>query len=49
MRWGAAAAALNVSRDSCAEAMASTEELNAFMALHNLLPPQPATRQETLP
>ena len=46
MRWGAAAAALNVSRDSCAEAMASAEELHAFMALHNQLPLQPALRQE---
>jgi 5-dehydro-2-deoxygluconokinase len=39
-RLGAAAAAINVSRDSCAEAMASTSELMAFMASY---PPAPPT------
>lgn len=34
MRWGAAAAALNVSRTACAEAMATREELTIFMSLH---------------
>lgn len=34
LRWGAAAAALNVSRSACAEAMATLDELNAFMATH---------------
>ena len=33
-RCGAAAAALNVSRDACAEAMATKAELTQFMALH---------------
>jgi 5-dehydro-2-deoxygluconokinase len=36
---GAAAAAINVSRDTCADAMPSLAELNAFMAQHALLPP----------
>jgi 5-dehydro-2-deoxygluconokinase len=34
LRWGAAAAALNVSRDACAEAMATPEELTTFMATY---------------
>jgi 5-dehydro-2-deoxygluconokinase len=34
MRWGAAAAALNVSRTACAEAMATLDELQSFMAQH---------------
>ena len=34
MRWGAAAAALNVSRDACAEAMATQEELTAFISTY---------------
>lgn len=37
---GAAAAAINVSRDTCADAMPSLAELNAFMAQHALLPPE---------
>ena len=36
---GAAAAAINVSRDTCAEAMPTLTELNTFMAQHALLPP----------
>lgn len=36
---GAAAAAINVSRDTCADAMPSLAELNAFMAQHALMPP----------
>ena len=35
LRWGAAAAAINVSRDACAEAMATQAELTAFMALYS--------------
>ncbi len=34
LRWGAAAAAINVSRNACAEAMATLPELSAFMAEH---------------
>lgn len=34
LRQGAAAAALNVSRDACAEAMATPAELAAFLQLH---------------
>lgn len=37
---GAAAAAINVSRDTCADAMPSLAELNAFMAQHALMPPE---------
>jgi 5-dehydro-2-deoxygluconokinase len=36
---GAAAAAINVSRDTCADAMPSLAELDAFMAQHALVPP----------
>jgi 5-dehydro-2-deoxygluconokinase len=36
---GAAAAAINVSRDTCADAMPSLAELKAFMAQHALMPP----------
>nr|WP_315201223.1 5-dehydro-2-deoxygluconokinase [uncultured Albidiferax sp.] len=43
LHWGAAAAALNVSRDGCAEAMANQQELRTFMASY----PQPL--QETAP
>jgi 5-dehydro-2-deoxygluconokinase len=35
---GAAAAAINVSQDTCADAMPRLSELNAFMALHTLTP-----------
>ena len=37
---GAAAAAINVSRDTCADAMPSLTELNVFMAQHALMPPE---------
>jgi 5-dehydro-2-deoxygluconokinase len=43
MRWGAAAAALNVSRRACAEAMATLEELQAFMAEHTQTDSQPSS------
>lgn len=37
---GAAAAAINVSRDTCADAMPNLAELDAFMAQHALMPPE---------
>ena len=37
-RLGAAAAAINVSRDTCAEAMATHEELQAFVSSHRQTP-----------
>ena len=43
MRWGAAAAALNVSRSACAEAMATLEELRAYMAEHTQTDSQPSS------
>ena len=39
LAYGAAAAAINVSRDTCADAMPSLAELSDFMAQHVLLPP----------